>query len=616
MRLHVGRRESGQRLHAGRQPGDRGPVRAAFRIVRLTYQATPKNKLSAFLDRPFKYKGREFTFGIEPSRASRRRNLARRTTTTPASKLTSTISNRLLYELGFTADRRAPAHRLSASRSSRPPRGGTAPDGVRTCLRDALCLRRRSCDVRPARGSGTSRTSTSSPSERTVATTGYAGTLPDRNHVTTALSYVTGSHNFKGGFQWSFGQDRNDASSHGDINDAAVSQRRAGIGRRHHQPVRHRGVRQGRHGHLHSGHVEVQTADAQPRRPLRVLQLDDQGAVASRRAASCTGRSSPRSRACRSGRTSSPRLRRGLRPVRRRPDGAQVRRQQVHAADGGKLRQTLQPDPRPAPPTRATGSTSICFRARRPAPASPDRPTATTSSRTTRSARATTRTSARRRRGSAVDGIKRESNVEYTASVQRQLFDRLSVTAGVVSPPVPPPDRGRQRRCSNRQRLHAVPGRQPARQRRNHHDLQPQPGQARAGGDPRSTTPTRTRTSPTTSSSASTAGCPNGSTLFGGWTASRNVAVTCDQDNPNGSADERPLFRHLLPARAAVLRRAEAGHPVPPRLQVGRHAAAALRARVQRHVRELRRQRNPGRLERAGLGVPQRSADAARRSCG
>jgi hypothetical protein len=29
---------------------------------------------------------------------------------------------------------------------------------------------------------------------------------------------------------------------------------------------------------------------------------------------------------------------------------------------------------------------------------------------------------------------------------------------------------------------------------------------------------------------------PNGSTLFGGWTASRNVSVSCDQFNPNGSA--------------------------------------------------------------------------------
>ncbi|MBI3493472.1 MAG: hypothetical protein HY047_17080, partial [Acidobacteria bacterium] len=55
--------------------------------------------------------------------------------------------------------------------------------------------------------------------QRTVATTGYGGTLPDRNHITTALSYVTGSHNVKTGFQWSFGQDRNDASSHGDLQE-------------------------------------------------------------------------------------------------------------------------------------------------------------------------------------------------------------------------------------------------------------------------------------------------------------------------------------------------------------------------------------------------------------
>ncbi len=40
--------------------------------------------------------------------------------------------------------------------------------------------------------------------ERTVAATGYAGTLPDRNHFTTALSYVTGSHTLKGGFQVSW----------------------------------------------------------------------------------------------------------------------------------------------------------------------------------------------------------------------------------------------------------------------------------------------------------------------------------------------------------------------------------------------------------------------------
>ena len=54
-------------------------------------------------------------------------------------------------------------------------------------------------------------------SARTVAATGYGGTMPDRNHLTTALSYVTGSHTLKTGFQVSMGQDRNDAASHGDL---------------------------------------------------------------------------------------------------------------------------------------------------------------------------------------------------------------------------------------------------------------------------------------------------------------------------------------------------------------------------------------------------------------
>jgi hypothetical protein len=55
--------------------------------------------------------------------------------------------------------------------------------------------------------------------QRTIATTGYSGTLPDRRHVNTAVSYVTGSHTLKTGFQWSWGQDRNDASSHGDLTE-------------------------------------------------------------------------------------------------------------------------------------------------------------------------------------------------------------------------------------------------------------------------------------------------------------------------------------------------------------------------------------------------------------
>jgi len=71
-------------------------------LLRLTYQATSNHKISAFVDRPFKYKGREFTFGIEPSRASRRRNPGEANYHNAGVKLTAPISSRFLYELGYT----------------------------------------------------------------------------------------------------------------------------------------------------------------------------------------------------------------------------------------------------------------------------------------------------------------------------------------------------------------------------------------------------------------------------------------------------------------------------------------------------------------------------------
>lgn len=191
--------------------------------VRLTYQATPRNKLSAFLDRPFKYKGREFVFGVEPSRASRRRNPGEANYHNAGVKLTSAISNRLLYELGFT---RIVERLHSGYQPAEFPttEGWPRPDGVRTCAATP-CPYDASFVQTGVWYRDVSHLDLLS-NQRTVAANGYSGTLPDRNHITTALSYVTGSHTFKTGFQWSFGQDRNDASAHGDI---AQQQYRNGV---------------------------------------------------------------------------------------------------------------------------------------------------------------------------------------------------------------------------------------------------------------------------------------------------------------------------------------------------------------------------------------------------
>jgi carboxypeptidase family protein len=181
-------------------------------LVRLTGQLTPKNKLSAFLDRPFKYKGHEFTYGIEPSRASRRRNPGEANYHNAAVKWTSTVTNRVLLEVGYSEV----VERLHT---------GYQPDVFKTTTGWPRPANIHLSDpVAPGSSLDPWFTDISHYDlitlQRTVATTNYAGTLPDRHVPMAALSYVTGTHNFKVGGQWAFGQDVNDLQSIGDIEQA------------------------------------------------------------------------------------------------------------------------------------------------------------------------------------------------------------------------------------------------------------------------------------------------------------------------------------------------------------------------------------------------------------
>jgi hypothetical protein len=192
-------------------------------LARLTYQATSKIKVSAFYDRPFKYKGREFVFGIEPVSASRRRNWGEANYHNLGTKVTAALSNRVLYELGFTQI----VERLHTGYQPQDFQGNSQFGG--TTLGWPRPAAVTPCFATPCAYNASFLATQSDPwyrdvsrldiltSARTVAATGYAGTLPDRNHMTTALSYVTGTHTLKGGFQMSMGQDRNDAASHGDL---------------------------------------------------------------------------------------------------------------------------------------------------------------------------------------------------------------------------------------------------------------------------------------------------------------------------------------------------------------------------------------------------------------
>ena len=178
-------------------------------LVRLTGQVTPKNKISAFLDRPLKFKGHEFTYGIEPSRASRRRNPGEANYHNVGLKWTSTVTNRVLLEVGYSEV----VERLHT---------GYQPDVFKTTAGWPRPASIHLSDPVPAATNIDPWFTDVShydllSLQRTVATTNYSGTLPDRRVPMVALSYVTGTHNFKAGWQWASGQDVNDLQSIGDI---------------------------------------------------------------------------------------------------------------------------------------------------------------------------------------------------------------------------------------------------------------------------------------------------------------------------------------------------------------------------------------------------------------
>ena len=179
-------------------------------LGRLTAQLTPKIKLSAFLDRPMKFKGREFGQTVEPSAASTRRSWLNGNYHTAGSKLTSTVSSRILFEAGLTDITERLGHGYQPHLFSPPSvRGPARPANVHllTTTTDPWFTIIRHTELNPLAG----------VPANTVATGGATRTIPDRRVLMSALSYVTGSHNIKGGWQWAWGQDRNDHLTNGDI---------------------------------------------------------------------------------------------------------------------------------------------------------------------------------------------------------------------------------------------------------------------------------------------------------------------------------------------------------------------------------------------------------------
>ena len=207
--------------------------------------------------------------------------------------------------------------------------------------------------------------------------------------VVSSMSYVTGSHNFKVGFSDSFGPVHVFTDRQADLVQT-YNNGRPHVGDGLHDPVQSLQLRQLRPGDLRAGLVDDQAADAEPRRAPRQLRLEDRGDVDAgrpvRRRALFPG---ARARAAVAvGRLAAGQH--GLRPVRRRPHGAEGELQPLSRSAHGRLRRSVlagrgERDPQLVRLHDQRGGQRVRHRRVR------CRPTTTTSRRRTKSGRAARR---------------------------------------------------------------------------------------------------------------------------------------------------------------------------------------------------------------------------------
>ncbi len=162
-------------------------------LLRLTAQVNQKTKVSAYFERIWKHKDPELLSGYNPITASGIRFPKHAIYYVGQVKATSTLTNRMLLEFGYSTN----IERLSVKYQPAIEAIAATP------FTDAWF-----------------KNVTHSASNGNVwgaYPNGSTGTYPDRRVLSSALSYVTGSHNLKVGAQWSFGVDGNSQIRTGDI---------------------------------------------------------------------------------------------------------------------------------------------------------------------------------------------------------------------------------------------------------------------------------------------------------------------------------------------------------------------------------------------------------------
>src|SRR5215831_3537850 len=157
-------------------------------LMRLTWQVSPRNKFSAYMDRLFKTRDHDVNPGDDPATAGFRWNSPLYETSTV--KWTSTISSRLLIEGGYSSN-------IERYNNLYEP-GVRKPYGS------------------PEWYAGARHVDTILGTTSNARTFEY-GSYPDRHNVQGAASYIVGSHSIKVGFQDSFGSYNQTAWANADL---------------------------------------------------------------------------------------------------------------------------------------------------------------------------------------------------------------------------------------------------------------------------------------------------------------------------------------------------------------------------------------------------------------
>jgi hypothetical protein len=157
-------------------------------LARFTWQMSPRNKLSAYMDRIHKVRGAAMNPGDDQTTASVVWNSPNYSTATV--KWTSTVSSRLLVEAGYSTN----IERYN----------NLYAEGVEKPYGSAAWL-------------ATARHYDSTFGRKWVAADAVTGQYPDRYNAQGSASYITGTHSIKAGFQDSWGVFNHVSRRNGDL---------------------------------------------------------------------------------------------------------------------------------------------------------------------------------------------------------------------------------------------------------------------------------------------------------------------------------------------------------------------------------------------------------------